>query len=50
MSGKGSSPRPFSVPKEVFDNNFDRIFRNKKEQNSNDAEDTKNKESNEQHK
>ena len=27
--GKGSSPRPFSVSKEEFDNNFDRIFRNK---------------------
>lgn len=25
--GKGSSPRPFSVPKETFNNNFDVIFR-----------------------
>ena len=25
--GKGSSPRPLSVPKETFDNNFDAIFR-----------------------
>jgi len=24
--GKGSAPRPFSVSKEEFDNNFDRIF------------------------
>jgi hypothetical protein len=28
--GKGSKPRPYSVPKEVFDNNFDRIFGKKK--------------------
>jgi hypothetical protein len=28
--GKGSTPRPYSVPKEVFDNNFDRIFGKKK--------------------
>jgi hypothetical protein len=27
MSGKGSSPRPFSVTQEEFGNNFDRIFR-----------------------
>ena len=27
MSGKGSSPRPYSVPLETFDNNFDVIFR-----------------------
>lgn len=26
MSGKGSSPRPFSVPKETFDQSFERIF------------------------
>lgn len=24
--GKGSSPRPYSVSKDEFDNNFDRIF------------------------
>lgn len=28
--GKGSKPRPFSVDKETFDNNFDRIFGKKK--------------------
>ncbi len=28
--GKGSSPRPFSVPKEVYDNNFENIFRKNK--------------------
>ena len=27
MSGKGSSPRPFSVPLETFNTNFDAIFR-----------------------
>jgi hypothetical protein len=27
MSGKGSSPRPYSVPLETFNNNFDAIFR-----------------------
>ena len=26
MSGKGSSPRPYSVPKESFDQSFERIF------------------------
>lgn len=24
--GKGSNPRPFSVPKDVFESNWDRIF------------------------
>ena len=26
MSGKGSSPRPYSVPKESFDESFDWLF------------------------
>lgn len=26
MSGKGSSPRPFSVSQEEYHNNYDRIF------------------------
>lgn len=26
--GKGSKPRPFSVDKETFDKNWDRIFKN----------------------
>jgi hypothetical protein len=30
MAGKGSKARPLSVPKAEFDNNFDRIFGNKK--------------------
>lgn len=32
--GKGSKPRPFSVDKETFDNNFDKIFGKKKEDNT----------------
>jgi len=32
--GKGSKPRPFSVDKETFDSNFDRIFGKKKEDNT----------------
>lgn len=27
--GKGSTPRPYGVPKEQFNNNFDAIFRKK---------------------
>lgn len=30
--GKGSKPRPLSVPKKVFDDNWDRIFGKKKKQ------------------
>jgi hypothetical protein len=30
MSGKGSKPRPYSVPIATFDNNYDSIFRNNK--------------------
>jgi hypothetical protein len=26
MSGKGSNPRPFDVPREVYESNHDRIF------------------------
>ena len=29
--GKGSKPRPFSVDKETFDSNFDRIFSKKQD-------------------
>jgi len=28
--GKGDRPRPLSVPRETFDNNFDAIFRKNK--------------------
>ena len=34
MSGKGSSPRPFSVTQDEFANNWDRIFKQKKEDNT----------------
>jgi hypothetical protein len=27
MNGKGSKPRPFSIPKEVYDDNWDKIFK-----------------------
>jgi hypothetical protein len=40
MSGKGSSPRPFSVSKNVFDENWNRIF-NKGKIMSQDMEQTK---------
>jgi len=30
--GKGSGPRPFDIPREQFRDNFDAIFRKKKEQ------------------
>lgn len=29
--GKGSAPRPFDVPREQYESNFDRIFRSKQE-------------------
>ena len=32
--GKGSTPRPFSVPKEEFDNRWDTIFGKKKKTDS----------------
>jgi len=31
MSGKGSSPRPFSVSQDVYGSNYDRIFSRKKD-------------------
>lgn len=31
MSGKGSKPRPLSVPRKQFDDNWERIFGKKKE-------------------
>lgn len=30
MSGKGSRPRPFSVDRKTFEDNWDRIFGKKK--------------------
>ena len=35
--GKGSAPRPFSVSKEEFDNNWNAIF-NKKDKRNEDGE------------
>lgn len=32
MSGKGSKPRPYSVDKKTFDNNWDNIFQKDKRQ------------------
>jgi hypothetical protein len=32
MTGKGSSPRPYSVDQKTFDSNWDRIFSNSKEE------------------
>lgn len=34
MSGKGSRPRPFSVDRKTFEENWDRIFSNKTKENS----------------
>lgn len=34
--GKGSRPRPYSVDKKNFDENWDRIFGKKKEEEKND--------------
>ena len=30
MAGKGSKPRPLSIPRKQFDDNWDRIFGKKK--------------------
>lgn len=30
--GKGSTPRPFNIPKEDFRDNWDRIFNKKREE------------------
>ena len=32
MSGKGSKPRPLSIPRKQFDDNWDGIFGKKKEE------------------
>jgi hypothetical protein len=32
--GKGSKPRPYSVDQKTFDNNWDKIFSKKKEDNT----------------
>ena len=38
MAGKGSRARPFSVDRETFDSNWDEIFGNKKEEVSEEVE------------
>lgn len=38
MSGKGSSPRPFSVDQKTFDDNWNKIFSNPKERDDTLAE------------
>jgi len=32
--GKGSKPRPLSIPRKQFENNWERIFGNKKRESS----------------
>lgn len=44
--GKGSRARPFSVPKEVFDNNFNLIFGKKKPQPVVEQKETPNEKTN----
>lgn len=39
MSGKGSSPRPYSVDQKTFDKNWDAIFNNPQERDDAIAED-----------
>ena len=36
VAGKGSSPRPFSVDRKKFEENWDRIFSKKKEEKKKD--------------
>lgn len=40
MSGKGSKPRPYSVDKKTFDDNWDRIFKKNEFQDILSTEDT----------
>lgn len=42
--GKGSSPRPFSVDRKKFEDNWDRIFNKKNEELSNTIEEKESKE------
>lgn len=43
MSGKGSKPRPLSIPKKKFDENFDKIFGKKKDDKKSPADQQENK-------
>ena len=38
MSGKGSAPRPYSVPRKVYENNWDKIFGKKTKDKKEDKE------------
>lgn len=42
-AGKGSSPRPFSVSKDKFSENWDKIFKKDKEKSSEKSEKTRKK-------
>ena len=42
MAGKGSKPRPLSVDKETFNNNWDKIFKKPKPESTKDKNETKN--------
>jgi hypothetical protein len=44
--GKGDTPRPFSVPKEKFDSNWDAIFKKQPEPEVKDEPRTKNNDRN----
>lgn len=48
MTGKGSNPRPFSVDRKTFDNNWDRIFNKKPEPNATEVVHTNKSSSGEQ--
>lgn len=40
MAGKGSRPRPYSVPLKQFDSNWDSIFKKKSEEKQNGIAET----------
>ena len=44
--GKGDKPRPYSVPLEQFDNNWDAIFKKKKQEEPVDHKPTDNESGN----
>jgi hypothetical protein len=37
-AGKGSTPRPYSVDKDTFDNNWDKVFSKKKKEDNTGVE------------
>lgn len=38
MSGKGSKPRPLSVPRKQFNDSWDRIFNSKRKEKNDDSD------------